>query len=197
MTPTFLLELRAEQTNAAREYLVRSQPWQITPEDDRRAALTWFGNNITDTLTAAWWDIHGFLWSVGVLRSHSGPLRKEAIVNLNRTAEAVKSAAEAALKYAERYLELFARIEKAVPSVPQSDLTPVFAPVREWFEKCEAAYAGAFEHWEPLRLPTKEGIDAWDAAGDLIPLEECLREAEARISPEERDELRRRVAAGG
>lgn len=198
MTPPFLLELRAAQTNAAREYLARSLSWRNIPENDRHTALAWFGNDATDKLTAAWWDIHGFLWAFSAFRSHGGPLRRDAVENFNRMAEAVKNTAYAALSYAEFSLDLFATEEgRVMLGIPQADLDQLLVPVKEWFEKCKAACAGAFEHWEPLRVPSKEQIDAWSAAGDLIPVEKCLREAEARISPEERDELRRRVAAGG
>lgn len=180
MTPSFVLDVRAAQMAATREYFSRSRSW------DRRSSgnpdeFLWFVEDAVKSVSSAYWEIDSFARSIAHPQN-GGVLNQKAISDINESAIALKATAEAALKYSSSVLESHG---------PVTDLTAL-----EYLTmKCREAYQGAFSHWEPLTLPTRNQIRDWEAAGELIPLELILKEIENRLTPEERDELHRRVAS--
>ena len=140
---------------------------------DRPAVLDWFVADAAEVLDLARAEHVAF---GELFKPRNGVIDTAA---LNAAAPQVQAILEAAIRYAEQV--------KATTGTTVFD--PRLTNLRESFH-------GTFDHWIPFEPITKEEIAAWEASGELIPIEEALREAEARLTPEELDAVYRRVAAG-
>jgi hypothetical protein len=172
MTTFYQLGVRAARVRATADYYAQARPWETAALADRQAVLDWFVADAAEVLDAARAEHVAF---GDLFKPRDGIIDTGA---LNAAAPQVQTILEAAIRYADQV--------KATTGATVFDRR---------LENLRESFHGTFDHWIPFHHFTKEQIAAWDAAGELTPIEEALREAETRLTPEERDAVYRRVAA--
>lgn len=172
MTTLFQLGMQAARARATVDYYAQTRPWE-TEAAGRPAGLDWFVADAAQVLDAAWAELDAFGES---WKGQDGVLDAAA---LNAAAPVVAAILEAAIQYGENV--------RATTGTTALDRR---------LRNCRESFHGTFDHWIPFQHFTPAEIAALEASGDLIPIEDCIREAEARLTPEERDAVYRRVAAG-